>query len=87
MYGTGPVFDGMGLINPVYSYGDTIAVSFTSDRDIMPDPTYAAGLRAAFEGLKAATLERPAAAPVDAGKEWPLAQVVAQDDRKAKGAS
>ncbi|MBN8838615.1 MAG: wax ester/triacylglycerol synthase family O-acyltransferase, partial [Sphingomonadales bacterium] len=32
MFGTGPVFDGMGLINPVYSYGDTIAISFTSDR-------------------------------------------------------
>ncbi len=52
MYGTGPVFDGMGLINPVYSYGDTIAVSFTCDRDMMPDPAnYAAALRASFRGL------------------------------------
>jgi len=57
MYGTGPVFDGMGLINPIYSYGDTIAISFTSDRDMMPDPeNYAAALRASFDALKAATL-------------------------------
>ena len=55
MYGTGPVFDGMGLINPVYSYGDTIAVSFTCDRDMMPDPDrYAAALRSSFAALKAA---------------------------------
>ena len=57
MYGTGPVFDGMGLINPIYSYGDTIAISFTSDRDMMPDPeNYAAALRASFDALKTATL-------------------------------
>jgi diacylglycerol O-acyltransferase len=61
MYGTGPVFDGMGLINPIYSYGDTIAISFTSDRDMMPDPeNYAAALRASFEALKEATLGKPA---------------------------
>ena len=34
MYGTAPVFVSMGLINPVYSYGDTIAISFTADRDM-----------------------------------------------------
>ena len=46
MYGTAPVFDSMGLINPVYSYGDTIAVSFTADRDMLPDPdAYADALR------------------------------------------
>lgn len=57
MYGTGPVFDGMGLINPIYSYGDTIAISFTSDRDMMPDPeNYAAALRGSFEALRATTL-------------------------------
>jgi len=67
MYGTAPLFDGMGLINPVYSYGDTIAVSFTSDRMAMPDPeNYAAALRRSFEALKAAALNhagKPAAAP------------------------
>jgi WS/DGAT/MGAT family acyltransferase len=57
MYGTAPVFDSMGLINPVYSYGDTIAVSFTADRDMLPDPeNYAAALRQSFEDLKAAAL-------------------------------
>ncbi len=66
MFGTGPVFDGMGLINPVYSYGDTIAVSFTSDRDVMPDPeNYAAALRAAFDALKAAAMKPSAAPPVE----------------------
>ncbi|MDB5710547.1 MAG: wax ester/triacylglycerol synthase family O-acyltransferase [Sphingomonas bacterium] len=63
MYGTGPVFDGMGLINPIYSYGDTIAISFTSDRDMMPDPeNYAAALRASFDALKEATLGKAAPA-------------------------
>ncbi|HEX4694558.1 wax ester/triacylglycerol synthase family O-acyltransferase [Sphingomonas sp.] len=63
MYGTAPVFDSMGLINPVYSYGDTIAVSFTADRDMLPDPdVYAAALRRSFEALKAAAI-KPAAAP------------------------
>ena len=57
MYGTGPVFDGMGLINTIYSYTDTIAISFTSDRNMMPDPeAYAGALTAAFEALKAAAL-------------------------------
>ena len=89
MYGTGPVFDGMGLINPVYSYGDTIAVSFTSDRDVMPDPdAYAAGLRGAFAALKAAALERPAAATVDVAQEWPLAQPkTARKSARKKGAA
>jgi diacylglycerol O-acyltransferase len=63
MYGTAPVFDSMGLINTVYSYGDTIAVSFTADRDMMPDPdNYADALRASFAALKVAAL-KPAAAP------------------------
>ena len=63
MYGTGPVFDGMGLINTIYSYTDTIAISFTSDRAMMPDPeAYAAALTAAFAALKqAAAAPRPAA--------------------------
>lgn len=65
MYGTAPVFDGMGIINPIYSYGDTIAISFTADRDCLPDPeNYAAALRASFAALKnAAENPRPAARP------------------------
>ncbi|MES2753288.1 MAG: wax ester/triacylglycerol synthase family O-acyltransferase [Pseudomonadota bacterium] len=53
MYGTAPVSDSMGLINPVYSYGDTIAISFTADREMLPDPeVYAAALRSSFAALK-----------------------------------
>lgn len=66
MYGTGPVFDGMGLICPVYSYGDRIAVSFTADRDMMPDPdAFADALRGAFAALEAATTKPSAIPPVE----------------------
>ncbi len=59
--GLGPVFDGMGLINTIYSYGPEIAISFTSDRDMMPDPAnYAQALRDSFEELLHA---KPMAAP------------------------
>jgi len=68
-YGTAPVFDSMGLINPVYSYGDAIAVSFTADRDMMPDPeNYAAALRSSFEALKAAILGGTSPKPKAAAK-------------------
>ncbi len=65
MYGTAPVFDGMGIINPIYSYGDTIAISFTADRDCLPDPdVYADALRHAFAALKQAVENpRPAVKP------------------------
>ncbi len=60
MYGLGPVFDSMGLINTIYSYVDTIAISFTADREMMPDPAaYADGLNRAFEELKAAAIPAP----------------------------
>ncbi|WBH16844.1 WS/DGAT/MGAT family O-acyltransferase [Sphingomonas radiodurans] len=63
MYGTGPVFDGMGIIHPVYSYGDTIAISFTACRDVLPDPaTYADALRSTFAALHQAATTRPAIA-------------------------
>ena len=69
MYGTGPVFDGMGLINTIYSYTDTIAISFTSDRDMMPDPdVYAAALTASFAALKAAATAPISAVPAPARK-------------------
>ncbi|MEP6785906.1 MAG: wax ester/triacylglycerol synthase family O-acyltransferase [Sphingomonadales bacterium] len=54
MYGLGPIFDSMGLINTIYSYVDEIAISFTSDRDMMPDPSaYATALRNSFDELLA----------------------------------
>lgn len=57
MMGTGPVFDGMGMINAIYSYGPEIAISFTADRDMVPDPAaYAAALQEAFEALLVADM-------------------------------
>ena len=63
-YGLGPVFDGMGIIHPVFSYCGRISVAFTSDRNIMPDPeNYANCLQESFEELKAAALKKPIPAP------------------------
>jgi WS/DGAT/MGAT family acyltransferase len=57
MYGLGPVIGGAALIHVVMSYLDEMTFSFTSDRDIMPEPgDYAEALSASFEELKAATL-------------------------------
>ena len=76
MYGTGPVFDGMGLINTIYSYGPTIAISFTADRDAMPDPqAYADALRASFEALKAAAVKPPAVSPVEGNDNKPAGKL------------
>jgi diacylglycerol O-acyltransferase / wax synthase len=64
MMGLGPVFDGMGLINTIYSYGPEIAISFTSDRAIMPDPAvYAQCLQRSFEALRDADWSKPAPKP------------------------
>ena len=75
MYGTGPVFDGMGLINTIYSYGPTIAISFTADRDAMPDPqAYADALREAFRALMAAAVKPAAVPPVEQNDNKPAKQ-------------
>lgn len=61
MFGLAPVLDSMGLINTIYSYGDDIAISFTSDRGMMPDPAvYADALRESFAELQAAIGTAPA---------------------------
>lgn len=80
MYGTGPIFDSMGLINTVYSYVDTIAISFTSDRDMMPDPgAYADALRQAFvelcraAGVTPTQRTQPEAKAETPAVEWPVA--------------
>jgi hypothetical protein len=53
-YGLGPIFDGVGLIHPVLSYAGDITISFTSCREMLPDPTrYEACLRESFEELTA----------------------------------
>ena len=84
MYGTGPVYDGMGLINTIYSYGDTIAISFTSDRAMMPDPeAYATALRATFDAMKAAAVKPTSAPPVEVNDNKPAEKRAA----RSKGAS
>jgi hypothetical protein len=63
-YGLGPVFEGMGIIHPVWSYCGRITISFTSDRSIVPDPeVYAEYIQEAFDELKAAAMKKPVAAP------------------------
>ncbi len=56
-FGTGPIFDGMGLIHPVYSYDGSICVSFTADRAAVPDPDkYTEALAESFDEMKRALL-------------------------------
>ena len=56
-YGVGMIVDGMGLIHPVVSYCGEITISFTSDREMMPDPAfYAQCLQRSFDDLAAATV-------------------------------
>jgi WS/DGAT/MGAT family acyltransferase len=38
--GMAPVVDGMGLITAITSYQDLLVVSFTADREMMPDPSF-----------------------------------------------
>ncbi len=85
-YSLGPVFDGMGLINAVYSYRGTIGISFTSDRDMMPDPeNYAAAMQETFEELKKATLGTTAKNPGARSKAKPAAKSTATKSKaKAK---
>jgi hypothetical protein len=57
MYGAGMIVEGMGLIHPVMSYCGDITVSFTSDREMLPDPAvYADCLRQSFDDLLGATV-------------------------------
>ena len=82
MYGTAPIFDSMGLICPVYSYGGTIAVSFTADRDMMPDPeVFAAALRGAFEALRDAVQPAPALAVEKKKKKRPAREPASEGAR------
>lgn len=55
-FGLGPILDGMGIIHPVFSYCGEITISFTSCREMIPDPAfYAECIQESFEELKAAT--------------------------------
>ena len=54
-YGLGPLFDGMGLIFPVFSYDGGITLSFTSCREMLPDPErLAEALDESFQSLESA---------------------------------
>ena len=67
MYGIGMIVEGMGLIHPVLSYCGDITISFTSCREMLPDPdVYAHCLQNSFDELSGATVakedtRRPAA--------------------------
>jgi diacylglycerol O-acyltransferase len=68
-YGLGPIFDGMGIIHPVYSNCGRIAISFTSDRVMMPDPEfYAECIQESFDEMRAATLRKPGERATPAAK-------------------
>ena len=54
--GLGPISQGMGLIMPILSYRGEISVSFTSCRQIIPDPEFFEGcISDSFEALAALT--------------------------------
>lgn len=73
-YGLGPIVDGMALIHPVFSYCGEITISFTSCREILPDPEfYAECLQASYEELRdAAGVPGPAPKPVHAEHPVPF---------------
>ena len=64
--------DGMGLAHTVQSYHKEATITFTADRDMMPDPEfYAQCIRDSFAELRDAALgggAKPAAKPAAAGK-------------------
>ncbi|MCX2982177.1 wax ester/triacylglycerol synthase family O-acyltransferase [Halieaceae bacterium IMCC14734] len=62
-YGTGPVFDGLGLFHVISSYCGAFTISATSCRDIMPDPSfYRQCLEESFAELAAAATKSSAKA-------------------------
>ncbi len=55
--GAAPLFDGMGLILPIFSYAGNLAVGATSSREIMPDiDVFTDYLKASLDQLEAAVL-------------------------------
>lgn len=60
--GSAPIFDGMGLILPVFSYDNTLSISPTSADNIMPDIAFFARLlRESALELEQAVQQRVAA--------------------------
>ncbi|MEE4382565.1 MAG: WS/DGAT domain-containing protein, partial [Pseudomonadales bacterium] len=60
-----PIVDGLALIHPVFSYCGEITISFTSCREILPDPAfYAECIEASYHELReAARVAEPQPAP------------------------
>jgi WS/DGAT/MGAT family acyltransferase len=58
-WGMAPVFHGLGIILVITSYLDTLVISVTACRDLMPDPAvFSAYLREAFVELDSLVAER-----------------------------
>ncbi|MCC5888215.1 MAG: wax ester/triacylglycerol synthase family O-acyltransferase [Gammaproteobacteria bacterium] len=75
-YGLGPVGDSIGLFMPVLSYNSRLTISFTSCREIMPDPErFAACIEESFaETLSAARQVTAGDAVAPAFAESPASQ-------------
>lgn len=55
-FGLGPILDGMGIIHPIFSYCGEITISFTSCREMIPDPDfYAQCIQDSFDEMMVAT--------------------------------
>jgi WS/DGAT/MGAT family acyltransferase len=83
--GYGPIVHNMGLIIPVTSYYGELAISFTSCREMIPDPDFFMEcLQRAFDAMKEATLGSDAAAKVAAvAKNYERLAEKALDDVRA----
>jgi hypothetical protein len=58
--GAAPLFDGLGLILPVFSYAGALSIGVTADRELVPDAARFAGhLGASLEELEGAALGAP----------------------------
>ena len=56
-FGLGPLFDGMGIFFPVFSYNGHITVSVNACREMMPDPEFFGQcLQDSFDDIKSATI-------------------------------
>lgn len=87
-YGLGPLVHGLGLFQPVVSYNNVITISAISDRSMMPDPSfYCECLESAYQELKAATIDRPAAEPTVTKKPKKKARAGKAVSKRSNGSS
>ena len=63
MYGVGMIIEGMGLIHPVMSYCGDITISFTSCREMLPDPAFYAALPPATRSTSSPARRSPRGHP------------------------